>query len=205
MGIKFIYFDLGKVLLHFTHERGFDQVATVSGLSAEQVRSALFDSGLSERYETGEITTAECHAAYCAATNSSPTLAELTLAWSDIFELNTRMMTIAASLKSAGHRIGILSNTCEAHWEYVARRFVALSAYFYPVITSYEARSMKPDPQIYEIAAKRVGLEPAELLFVDDREENVEGARRLGWNARHYTDSLRFAADLEELGIPFNR
>lgn len=205
MAIQFFYFDLGKVLLEFTHERGFEQISTVAGIPVAQVRAALFDSGLSDRYETGEITTAEFHAEFCQTAKTDVKLDELTTAWSDIFELNTRTMTIAASLRATGHRLGILSNTCEAHWEFAANKFVALNAYFDPVITSYDARSMKPDAGIYNAAAERVGHVPSELFFVDDREENVEGANKLGWNARLYTTALQLSNDLEELGVAFNR
>ena len=205
MAIQFFYFDLGKVLLEFTHERGFEQISVIAGIPVTQVRAALFDSGLSDRYETGEISTVEFHAEFCETAKVDVTLADLTLAWSDIFELNTRTMTVAASLRAAGHRLGILSNTCEAHWEFAAQKFVALNTYFGPVITSYDAKSMKPDAGIYEVAADRVGHSPNELFFVDDREENVEGANELGWNARLYTTALQLSNDLEDLGVEFNR
>ena len=78
-------------------------------------------------------------------------------------------------------------------------------AFFDPIITSYEAQSMKPHAGIYELAAKRVNLPPEEIFFVDDRAENVEGARKLGWQAVRYTTPLRLANDLERRGVVFNR
>lgn len=205
MAIEFIYFDLGRVLLDFTHERGFDQIAEVCELSSEQVRGVLFDNGLSDRYETGELTTVEFHQEFCSSSKTSPTLEELTTAWADIFEIKTDTMAIAANLRSGGNRIGILSNTCAAHWEFAATRFRVLSQIFDPVITSYDVKSMKPDSLIYEIAAKRAGAAPEQLFFIDDREENVEGARKLGWNAELFTSAQQFANDLQKLGVEFNR
>lgn len=205
MAIEFIYFDLGRVLLDFTHERGFDQIAAVTGISAEQVRAALFDNGLSDRYETGHVTTDEFHAEFCSASSTSPTVEELTTAWADIFEIKVDTVALAGNLKSGGNRIGILSNTCAAHWEFAARKFRVLSQIFDPVITSYDAKSMKPDAVIYEMAAKQVGLAPEQLFFVDDREENVEGARKLGWHAELFTSAQQLAEDLQRLGIEFNR
>ena len=97
MAIEFIYFDLGKVLLEFTHECGFQQVAEACGSTPDRVKQVLFVSGLSDRYEKGELSTAEFHEEFCKGVNKQVALNELTLAWSNIFELNTRTMTIAAS------------------------------------------------------------------------------------------------------------
>lgn len=205
MSVQFIYFDLGRVLLDFTHEQGFEQIATVSGVSSELVRQTLMDSGLSDRYDTGELSTAEFHEAFCDATNSTPSIEELSHAWSDIFTIIPSSVGLAASLKSAGYRIGILSNTCEAHWEFAAKKFRVLGQLFDPVITSYDVHAMKPVAAIYEAAAKAANHDPSELFFVDDRAENVEGARSQGWHAELFTSTLQLANDLERLGVDFNR
>ena len=205
MAIRFIYFDLGRVLLDFTHERGFAQIAELVGIEAEQVRAVLVDTGLSDRYETGMVTTREFHQEFCESSGTSPTVSALANAWGDIFEIKPATVALAANLKSAGHRIGILSNTCEAHWEHAANKFRALSLLFDPVVTSYEVNSMKPDKGIYETAAKHVGCAPEELFFVDDREDNVDAARRLGWHASLFSSTQKLADDLEKLSISFNR
>jgi hypothetical protein len=50
---KFIYFDLGNVLLFFDHALGCRQMAAVAGLAEAQIRAAIFDSGLQWKYECG--------------------------------------------------------------------------------------------------------------------------------------------------------
>lgn len=205
MTIRFVYFDLGNVLLDFTHERGFAQIADVAGVTTDQVRAALVDTGLADRYESGDLSTEEFHSEFCTLTESIASIEVLAKAWGDIFEIKPQTVALAASLKSAGHRVGILSNTCPAHWEDAVRRFRILSSYFDPVITSYEAKVMKPAAQIYETAAERVGLPPEEIFFVDDRQDNVDGARKAGWHAELFTGVLQLANDLEKLGVSFNR
>jgi len=205
MAIKFIYFDLGNVLLDFTHERGFAQIAAATGLTSEDVRTAMVDSGLSGRYETGQLSTGEFHRVFCKATGATVTVSELAIAWGDIFEIKPQTVAVAANLFSTGHHIGILSNTCAAHWEYVVSRFRPLSLFFNPVITSYQAKVMKPDSEIYQIAADAVGLAPHEIFFADDCEDNVEGALKLGWQAVQFTSALQLANDLESHGVRYNR
>ena len=52
---EFIYFDLGKVLLDFSHDAMLSQMATLIELEPSKVRELVFDSGLSGQYERGEI------------------------------------------------------------------------------------------------------------------------------------------------------
>lgn len=205
MAIKFLYFDLGRVLLDFTHEQGFEQIARIANIDTAQVRKVLVEAGLSDRYEVGEITTPEFHEMFCSAIGTRVAIEDLALAWSDIFTLIPGTVRLAASLRAAGYSIGILSNTCEAHWEFAAKRFRVLSQIFDPVITSYDAKSMKPDGRIFEVAAEAAGVAPETLFFVDDRLENVDGAKRLGWTAVQFHSPLNLANDLEHLGLVFNR
>ena len=66
-------------------------------------------------------------------------------------------------------------------------------------------RAMKPDAKIYEFAAAQVKVAPEEIFFVDDRAENVAGARRRGWHAVQFSDARQLAEDLGQSGVEFNR
>jgi HAD superfamily hydrolase (TIGR01509 family) len=62
---------------------------------------------------------------------------------------------------------------------------------------------MKPEPQVYYLAAQSLGVEPQEALFIDDFVENVEGARRVGMQALHFQDPEIAQQQLAELtGVP---
>ena len=205
MAIEFFYFDLGNVLLDFSHQRGCDQIAVVAGVTPEDVRSALFDSGLNDRYERGEVTTEQFHREFSHLTATETPLIPFLHAWSDIFELHVRTIPIVFSLRAAGHRVGLLSNTCQAHWEFVVRKYAVLSTFFDPVVTSYEAKAMKPESKIYEFAASRAGVAPSDIFFVDDRLENVEGARSCGWHAEQFATAIELGNALTRLGVRFSR
>jgi putative hydrolase of the HAD superfamily len=62
----------------------------------------------------------------------------------------------------------------------------------------YSARVnlMKPQPEIFELAAQRFGIEPTDLLFIDDVEHNVAAARALGWQALHFRGATACEAAL---------
>jgi HAD superfamily hydrolase (TIGR01509 family) len=60
---------------------------------------------------------------------------------------------------------------------------------------------MKPAEAIYRESLERIGLPPEECVFIDDREENVEGARRMNIHAIHYTGHERLVSSLAQWGV----
>ena len=69
---RFIYFDLGNVILNFDHRLMARQMAGVSGVQEGLVWEVLFEAGLEARYEAGEIDDAGFYAAYCEAVGAMP-------------------------------------------------------------------------------------------------------------------------------------
>jgi glucose-1-phosphatase len=199
---SFFYFDLGNVLAHFSHERECQQLAAVLGVTAGEVREAVFDSDLQARYETGLISTSE----FCQELNrrfhTSAPVPQLVEAVSDIFWLNDDIFPLIEGVRRSGMRTGILSNTCVAHWEFLAHGLLARHLdLFDTVVLSFEQQVMKPHRLIYERAADHARTPPAEILFVDDRIDNVEGARAAGFDAKLYSSVEQLKTDLETEGI----
>lgn len=201
----FLYFDLGNVLLYFDHRLASRQMAAVANVSPDRVWDAVYASGLYLRRETSELSDAEYHEQICRAIDARPDPVALELAGCDIFRRNYTMLPVIAQLKAAGHRLGLLSNTCSAHFEFFARgRYRLIPEAFEVVVTSFEERVMKPDRRIYEIAAAKAGLPPDEIFFADDMPSNVEGARAVGIDAVLYTDTPTLLRDLRSRGVTFN-
>lgn len=96
-------------------------------------------------------------------------------------------LALMRELKARGKRIGVLSNMATQFYRelYVTRCADYRACVDVEVISGLE-RLCKPDPAIYRLAAERMGIAPARLLFYDDLAENVEGARALGWQAEVY-------------------
>lgn len=96
--------------------------------------------------------------------------------------------SLARAFRDAGGRTGLLSNSGP---EMMARVRVArrLDAWFDAVVVSCEVGLAKPDPRIYELCLSRLGVTPGQALFVDDREDNIEAAGRLGLRTLHFADA----------------
>ena len=201
----FLYFDLGNVLLTFDHDRGCRQVGELTGVPADKVRQVVYENDLNHRYERGEISSQQFYDEFCEATSTKPDFDALMVAGSDIFDLNLPVMPLVTQLCAAGFPMGLLSNTCEAHWQFISGgRFKTLSNFFPLHVLSYEVQCSKPDEKIYQLAAEKAGVTPQQVFYVDDRQENVAGAVAVGFDAVLFRDAGQLAADLRERGVQFN-
>ncbi|HEY4761668.1 MAG TPA: HAD family phosphatase [Thermoguttaceae bacterium] len=201
---KFLYFDLGKVLVDFSVEQMLRQLADVSGVNPECVREILYNDGLMRRYESGQISSQEFYETYCAKIGSQLTYDRLCYAGSTIFSLNLPLLPIVTQLRQAGYRMGILSNTCECHWQYCFKHYSIVAECFHVYALSYRIGALKPDVIIYQAAAELAGCRPEDIFFIDDIPGHVEGAKSIGIDAILYTSAKDTAAALRRRGLCFN-
>jgi putative hydrolase of the HAD superfamily len=105
------------------------------------------------------------------------------------------MVDAVASARRAGIRTGLISNS----WG--TRRYdrTQLAELFDGVVISGEVGIRKPAPEIYELGAREIGVEPAACVFVDDLPFNLEPAAELGMATVHHTGSERTISELEQL------
>ncbi len=184
---RFFYFDLGNVLVKFDHGLAVSQVAELVGCSLEASQHALFDSGLQQAYETGLITSQQFADRVNSLLGSRSQESDVLEAFSAIFTPNDEIIGALEHVQSTGTRIGLLSNTCEAHWQWLQRQpWPMLHGWFDPLVLSYEVRSMKPTRAIYEHCEKACGCRGAGIFFTDDRADNLAAAKQMGWETYQY-------------------
>lgn len=92
-------------------------------------------------------------------------------------------------VKSKGYGIYVLSNASDLFYEYFPR-FLPLD-FFNGVFVSSDYHMLKPDLEIYETFLKKYGLNAEECLFIDDRKDNIEGAKRAGLNTYHFPGNYK--------------
>ena len=94
-------------------------------------------------------------------------------------------------------RTGIVSNSGPGARE--AERHHGFEAITDDIVYSHEVGLAKPDPEIYALAARRLGVEPQEIVFLDDSQRCVDGARAAGWHAVLHVDTATSITELEAL------
>jgi 2-haloacid dehalogenase len=109
-------------------------------------------------------------------------------------------VAIINQLHAKGTSLFALSNWSAETFPYARKHFPSM-AKFKDIVLSGEAKVIKPQREIYDLAVAKWKVDPATLLFIDDSAKNVAGAIAAGWNALHFTSPEAFAAELKSRGL----
>jgi putative hydrolase of the HAD superfamily len=194
--IRVVLFDFGGVLAEEGFRNGLLQLALEQGLPEdlpEQGMRAVYDSG----FVLGRGTAEDFWKLLKARTGLSGDDDALSRRLLDGFVLRPWMLELVWRLRHAGFITGILSD--QTDWLDALDARDHFFAAFDHIYNSYYLGRGKRDSATFRQVADDLGLEPAELLFVDDDAGNVERARAAGLYAIQYLDRAGFNAALERL------
>ena len=108
--------------------------------------------------------------------------------------------SVIADLAARGVPQFGLTNMSYESWPGVQTRSPVFR-HFRDTIVSGDEKTIKPEARIYQIALERTGLEPADLLFVDDSLANIQAADALGFHTHHFVDPAALRPMIERLGL----
>ena len=119
-------------------------------------------------------------------------------AYKKIFKENRKLFRIAFGLKDKGYKIGLLSD----QW-WLSKQFLVSekTKKFNSVVISCDVGVRKPNTKIYQVLIKKLRLKPQEILFVDDREWNLRGAKKVKIKTILFKNNKQFVRDLKKFGI----
>jgi putative hydrolase of the HAD superfamily len=101
----------------------------------------------------------------------------------------------------ASYDVGLLSNAT-LRLDDDLRDYLKIDGLFKVIVNSSRVGMAKPDVRIYHLAAERMGVEPEACVHIDDDLENVEGARRAGFQGVHHNgDCAALERQLRSLGM----
>jgi epoxide hydrolase-like predicted phosphatase len=197
--LKAIIFDVGGVLIRTHSWAGREKWATRLGLDAREFENFIFSGESGRQAQLGQLTAAS-HWRQLANHFGLDEAGIIELR-RDFFagdRLDGTLVAYIKRLRQADYRTGLLSNAPDEARSLLTEDYPIIE-YFDGVVISAEVGVMKPNSKIYHLAAESVGVEPAEALFIDDVSENVAGARSVGMQALHFTDSKVVQRQLVEL------
>jgi 2-haloacid dehalogenase len=139
-------------------------------------------------------------------TEKFPEYAQVIAAWSDHFgETITGpvpgMPELVAELDARQVPLFAITNFSADFWPPFHAKEQAFFSRFRDIVVSGEVKLLKPDPAIYYLALDRFRLRPADALFIDDRQINVEGALAVGMQAHLFTGAEDLRARLVAEGL----
>ncbi len=184
--IRNLLFDLGGVIMDIRRERCIEAFRDLGMAEPGQFLGEYVQAGPFGALEAGEITPAQFRDELRRYLPSGTTDTQIDVAF-ERFLIGVPVHRLQALERlRERYRLFLLSNTNEIMWNsMIAAEFRKeghdIAHYFDGTLTSFEARSMKPDAAIFRIAEQKFGIKPGETLFLDDSASNTEAAAALGF------------------------
>ena len=200
--VKAVLFDYGVVLSGPPDPAAWARMLAITGLSEATFGPAYwaprhdydrgFHTGMEYWRETGRHAGLEL---------SEQQVADLIDADNALWtQVNEPMVDWALRLQAGGTPTGVLSNLGDALTEGVLARQAWLSGFDH-LVWSHRLKLAKPDPEIYRIAAQGFGYEAGNILFIDDRKNNVAAGVSAGMQVILYTTQSAFEQELVRRGL----
>jgi glucose-1-phosphatase len=197
---KALLFDLGRVLVPFEFNRAYRAMEALTGLEAVEIRGRLAATTLFREFETGMLEPEAFAAEVMRVLGFECGLAEFGRIWNSIFLPETLVPEAVIRDLQTRYRLIVVSNTNQLHFE-MLRNTYAIFEHFFGYVLSYEVKAMKPDPAFYGAALEMAGCLPHECVFIDDLPENVEGAKRAGFDGIIFESYPQLAQELKRRGV----
>jgi putative hydrolase of the HAD superfamily len=199
-----VLFDYGQVLSGPPDPAAWARMIAISGLDEARLHDAYWH--FRHDYDRAALTGPtywQAVADRASITLDDAKLAALLAVDIDLWtSLNPPMVEWAGRLQRAGIRTGILSNIGDCIALGVIAKLPWLSAFDH-CTWSYALHMAKPEPAIYIKAAEALNAPPANILFLDDREDNIAAAVALGFQTilYKYADHAAFEREMRQRGL----
>ena len=191
-----LVFDLGGVLVAHDNAMLYDRLASrcAGDCSAETVVSLLRKTDWGSGVSIGLL-----HERLRDELGYTPGWDDFVADWCCHFAVDASMLAFVERLATR-NRVMLFSNTNKEHWDFLVNATDGRLARFEPYL-SHEIGCTKPSLRSFELVAEQAGIDPARSIFFDDLAENVEGARRAGFQAEVFESEAKLAAFLTAKGV----
>lgn len=182
-GASFIYFDMNGCLVHF-FQGAFSAMAADTGVPADRVEAAFW-------HYDDQV----CHGAISLGEFNAKLAHEIGVESVDWKRYYLQAVEPVADMHNVikwaaeRYKIGLLTNTAPEMVDAMRRSGQIPDLQYDAIIDSSEVGSIKPEAKMYEIAAKRAGCSPEEIMLIDDSRVNLMAAERLNWHVMWFDDA----------------
>lgn len=195
---RVVVFDYGEVISRTPHASR-DALVAATGVPAEELFPVYQE--LRNDLDRGDLSVVDYWRAIAARTGRTWSITDIHRFWAidftGWFEVEPETLAIVEELHDAGTRVALLSNAGFDFGDPYRRS--PMGSLFETVVVSAEEHVLKPDASIYRDTCARLGIDAAQMVFVDNRAENAAGAEAIGAVGHHYMSSAGLRAFLEGL------
>jgi putative hydrolase of the HAD superfamily len=198
--IETIISDMGQVVLHFNNRLFFRKMTQYTNRSEEEIRAVTHAHiEIVDLFDKGKIRPEEFYQKAKTGLEAEVSYEDFFAAYCDVFAVNPLTLGILKKLKPK-YKLILLSNTDIVRFSYIKRKFPELLI-FDGYVLSFDYGLMKPDPRVYIAALELAGSNPERAVFIDDIQENIDGAERVGIKGLLFTPEIDLEKALRDLGI----
>ena len=188
-----LIFDAGGVFVPYDNEVLFERLA--SRCTAEGALDTIRAEHADPRFGRGEVPISQVHRRLRDELGYGGDRDRFLEDWSCHLGLDGEMLALMTALAEQ-NRVMVFSNTNALHWARVEAMCEGALDRF-ELHLSHEIGAVKPDLEAFARVAERAGLHPGRCFFTDDMAENVEAARRAGFQAEQFTGRSALETFLE--------
>jgi putative hydrolase of the HAD superfamily len=200
--IDAVLFDYGQVLSGPPDPAAWARMRAITGLDEARLHAGYWAHR--DDYDRGALTGREYWHEVARHAGAALDVAQVTaLLAADVdlwTQLNQPMVEWAGQLQRAGMRTGILSNIGDAIAEGIIARLAWLGGFDH-CTWSHALFMAKPEAAIFVKTAEALAVEPGNILFIDDRAENVAAAAEVGMQTIRYGGHGEFEQEMRERGM----
>ncbi len=199
--IKAICFDLDGVYFTPYGKQSFHRALSAEfGADPLVVDEIMYRSQVMRDLVTGQITPTDFWHSVRTETGITATDIELVTRWVRDYEIDADVRRVVAAVREQGFLTCVCTNNNIVRLSALENKF-----HFYQdfdvLVSSHEVGYTKPSPEIFLALLEKLAIEPNALLYADDNEDRLSGAKQLGINVFVYKNFPQFLSTLEEYGV----
>lgn len=196
--IKAIAFDLGRVLFDFDYEIALRRLEGKFTASSAEVIDALFYKNFALDFEKGLVSGRQFYESFREKFGLSAGRQEFIKIWNEIFFPMPEVIAFAAGLAKK-YPLHMISNINEWHFRYLYTKHPEVFRLFQSLVLSYKVKSAKPEEKIYACLKKQAGCAYNQIVYIDDRRDLIDSARKLSLNCIQFKNLAQTRRELAPL------
>ena len=199
--MELVIFDLDDVLYNYDFDWRLEQFALAAKKPVSKIKELWIDSGWEAAAEAGKYKNgADYLLEFNRLIDAKISLDEWVNLRKAALNPNLPNLELAKALKEKSVKIAILTNNGALLGETINSVAPELRSIFGENIhCSSQFDEAKPNPEVYRRICEYYAVSPSKALFVDDKLENIIGARKIGMKAIQYTKGIDLAKEIEKV------